>query len=96
MNVHEYQAKALFREYGVPVPDGELANTPAEAAAAARSLGTGVVVVKAQVHAGGRGKGGGVKLANSPAEAKKAAFREAGIGVAETPSEMADTLLKMM
>ncbi|MFP6624426.1 MAG: ADP-forming succinate--CoA ligase subunit beta, partial [Myxococcota bacterium] len=79
MNVHEYQAKALFREYGVPVPDGELANTPAEAAAAARSLGTGVVVVKAQVHAGGRGKGGGVKLANSPAEAKKAASEILGM-----------------
>jgi len=79
VNVHEYQAKALFREYGVPVPDGELANTPAEAAAAARSLGTGMVVVKAQVHAGGRGKGGGVKLANSPAEAKKAASEILGM-----------------
>jgi succinyl-CoA synthetase beta subunit len=79
VNVHEYQAKALFREYGVPVPDGQLANTPAEAAAAARSLGTGIVVVKAQVHAGGRGKGGGVKLASSPAEAEKAASEILGM-----------------
>ncbi len=69
MNVHEYQAKELFREYGVAVPAGELATTPAEAEAAAKKLGTPVTVVKAQVHAGGRGKGGGVKLAKSPAEA---------------------------
>ncbi|MEE2673506.1 MAG: ADP-forming succinate--CoA ligase subunit beta [Myxococcota bacterium] len=89
MNVHEYQAKALFREYGVPVPDGELATTPAEAAAAARSLGTGLVVVKAQVHAGGRGKGGGVKLANSPAEAEKAASEILGMTLhtPQTPPE---------
>ncbi len=71
MNVHEYQAKALFREYGVAVPAGEVATTPAEAEAAARSLGTPVTVVKAQVHAGGRGKGGGVKLAKSTGEAKQ-------------------------
>jgi len=89
VNVHEYQAKALFREYGVPVPDGELATTPAEAAAAARSLGTGLVVVKAQVHAGGRGKGGGVKLANSPAEAEKAASEILGMTLhtPQTPPE---------
>jgi succinyl-CoA synthetase beta subunit len=73
MNVHEYQAKALFRTYGVPVPDGELATTPAEAEQAARALGSSVVVVKAQVHAGGRGKAGGVKLARSAAEAKQVA-----------------------
>nr|MDJ0789113.1 ADP-forming succinate--CoA ligase subunit beta [Myxococcota bacterium] len=70
MNVHEYQAKALFREYGVAVPEGELATTPGEAEDAAKRLGTAVTVVKAQVHAGGRGKGGGVKLAKSPGEAK--------------------------
>ena len=69
MNVHEYQAKELLRAFGVAVPEGRLANTPAEAEAAARALGTAVVVVKAQVHAGGRGKGGGIKLAKSPAEA---------------------------
>ncbi|MBW2243254.1 MAG: ADP-forming succinate--CoA ligase subunit beta [Deltaproteobacteria bacterium] len=71
MNVHEYQAKELFRAYGVAVPEGHLASTPAEAEAAAKRLGTPVTVVKAQIHAGGRGKGGGVKLAKSPAEAKQ-------------------------
>ena len=54
MNVHEYQAKALFREFGVAVPDGELATTPEEAERAAKNLATPVVVVKAQVHAGDR------------------------------------------
>ncbi len=73
MNVHEYQAKDLLRSYGVAVPEGKLATTPAEAEAAARGLGGDVVVVKAQVHAGGRGKAGGIKLAKSAAEAKQAA-----------------------
>jgi succinyl-CoA synthetase beta subunit len=70
VNVHEYQAKELLREYGVPVPEGTLATTPAEAEAAARALQGDVVVVKAQVHAGGRGKAGGVKIAKSANEAK--------------------------
>ncbi len=89
MNVHEYQAKALFRDYGVPVPAGELATTPAEAAQVARKLGTDVVVVKAQVHAGGRGKAGGVKLAKSPAEAEKAASEILGMTLhtPQTPPE---------
>jgi succinyl-CoA synthetase beta subunit len=89
MNVHEYQAKALLREYGVSVPDGELASTPAEAQQAARTLGTAVVVVKAQVHAGGRGKGGGVKVVKSPAEAKKAASEILGMTLhtPQTPPE---------
>ena len=78
MNVHEYQAKALLREYGVPVPAGMLATTPAEAEAAARGL-TGVVVVKAQVHAGGRGKAGGIKLAKSANEAKHVASEILGM-----------------
>jgi len=73
VNVHEYQAKALLREFGVAVPDGHLATTAAEAAAAAKQLGGGLCVVKAQIHAGGRGKGGGVKLAKSPAEAERVA-----------------------
>lgn len=73
MNVHEYQAKTLLRQFGVPVPEGRLAHTPDEAEEAARILGAPVVVVKAQVHAGGRGKGGGIKLAKSPAEARKVA-----------------------
>jgi succinyl-CoA synthetase beta subunit len=89
MNVHEYQAKELFREYGVAVPAGELATTPEEAERAAKGLATPVVVVKAQVHAGGRGKGGGVKLAKSPAEAKKAASEILGMTLhtPQTPPE---------
>jgi len=71
MNVHEYQAKALFREYGVAVPDGELVADAEDATTVARRLGGKVTVVKAQVHAGGRGKGGGIQLAKSPAEAGK-------------------------
>jgi len=79
MNVHEYQAKQLFREFGVAVPEGGLAETPAEAEAVAKQLGSEVVVVKAQIHAGGRGKGGGVKLAKSPAEAKELAAEILGM-----------------
>lgn len=63
MNLHEYQAKKVFAQYGIPVPAGQVARTPDEAVAAARALGGSVWVVKAQVHAGGRGKAGGVKLA---------------------------------
>lgn len=69
MNLHEYQAKAVFAQYGLPVPVNKVATTPEEAAAAAESLSTAKVVVKAQVHAGGRGKAGGVKLVDTPAEA---------------------------
>ena len=72
MKIHEYQAKELFRAHGVPVPDGAVCATAAEAEAAAARLG-GRVVVKAQIHAGGRGKGGGVKLAAGPGEARAAA-----------------------
>jgi succinyl-CoA synthetase beta subunit len=73
MKIHEYQAKEILRNFGVPVPRGALAETPEMAEEAARALGTPVVVVKAQIHAGGRGKAGGVKLARSPAEAKQIA-----------------------
>ena len=62
MNLHEYQAKELFRRYGVPVPAGQVAATPAAAVKAAKALGGSIWVVKAQVHAGGRGKAGGVKV----------------------------------
>ncbi|MDA1062265.1 MAG: ADP-forming succinate--CoA ligase subunit beta [Chloroflexi bacterium] len=72
MKLHEYQAKELFARYGIPIPNGKVARTADEAAAAAEELG-GKVVVKAQVHAGGRGKAGGIKLANSVAEARAAA-----------------------
>ncbi|MFP6580730.1 MAG: ATP-grasp domain-containing protein, partial [Myxococcota bacterium] len=79
MNVHEYQAKALLREFGVAVPEGALATTPAEAAQAARALGSDRVVVKAQIHAGGRGKGGGIKLAATPEEAEAVAAEILGM-----------------
>jgi len=79
MKIHEYQGKAILKEYGVPVPRGIVARTPEEAEAAAKELGTSVVVVKAQIHAGGRGKGGGVKLAKSPEEAKQIAGEMLGM-----------------
>jgi succinyl-CoA synthetase beta subunit len=69
VNIHEYQAKDIFRKYGIPIPPGEVATTPEEAEAIARKFGA-TVVIKAQVHAGGRGKAGGVKLAKTPADAK--------------------------
>ncbi len=72
MKIHEFQAKAILAARGVPVPRGEVVQAPGDAAAAARRLG-GTVVVKAQIHAGGRGKGGGVKLARTPEEAERAA-----------------------
>ena len=73
MNLHEYQSKQLFARYGIPVPAGHVASTPEEAADAARRLGGGIWVVKAQVHAGGRGKAGGVKLAKTVNEVTSAA-----------------------
>ncbi len=66
MNIHEYQAKEILRKYGVAVLRGKVATTSEEAEAAARELGGGLCVVKAQIHAGGRGKAGGVKLAKDP------------------------------
>jgi len=72
VNIHEYQAKEILRKEGVPIPPGEVASTPDEVEAIAKRYG-GTVVVKAQVHAGGRGKAGGVKLAKTPAEAKEIA-----------------------
>ena len=79
MKIHEYQGKAILKEYGVPVPQGIVARTPEDAESAARVLGTDVVVVKAQIHAGGRGKGGGVKLAKSPEEASEIAQQMLGM-----------------
>ncbi len=73
MKIHEHQAKKLIARFGVPVPQGGVATAPAEAAEIATRLGGGTVVVKAQIHAGGRGKGGGVKLAKGPDEAAKIA-----------------------
>ncbi len=71
MNIHEYQAKEILRKNGVAVLDGKVATTPDEAESAAEELGGGVCVVKAQIHAGGRGKAGGVKLAKTPQEARE-------------------------
>ncbi|MES1993677.1 MAG: ADP-forming succinate--CoA ligase subunit beta [Pseudomonadota bacterium] len=79
MNLHEYQAKVLFAEFGIPVPEGRPATDPEGARAAAEALGGGRWVVKAQVHAGGRGKGGGVKLVESPQAASEAAAAMLGM-----------------
>jgi succinyl-CoA synthetase beta subunit len=79
MKIHEYQGKELLRKSGVPVPRGIVARSPDEAYHAAKELGTDVAVVKAQIHAGGRGKGGGVKLAKSPAEAQEIARQMLGM-----------------
>ncbi|MCB1565242.1 MAG: acetate--CoA ligase family protein, partial [Xanthomonadales bacterium] len=65
MNFHEYQAKQLFADYGIPVPAGRVARTPEEAVDAAKSIGGDAWMVKAQIHAGGRGKAGGVKYSKS-------------------------------
>ncbi len=73
MNLHEYQSKELMKKFGVAVPNGIMAESPEAAEAAAKELGTAITVVKAQVHTGGRGKAGGVKVCKSPAEAKEAA-----------------------
>jgi succinyl-CoA synthetase beta subunit len=78
MKIHEFQAKQVLAEFGVPVPKGRVATSPAEAKAIALELG-GKVVVKAQIHAGGRGKGGGVKLANSSDEAQQVATQILGM-----------------
>ena len=72
MNIHEYQAKEIFRRFGVPVADGGVASTPEEAEEVARKLKTDVIAVKSQIHAGGRGKAGGIKLVKTPEEAVKA------------------------
>ena len=79
MKIHEYQAKAILARHGVPVPRGEIASSAAEAGEVARRLGGQIVVVKAQIHAGGRGKGGGVKLAKSPQDAEKLARNMIGM-----------------
>ena len=78
MKIHEYQAKEILRSFGVPVPNGAVARTPEKAEAIAKDLG-GAVVVKAQIHAGGRGKGGGIKLASDPAEAREVASEIIGM-----------------
>ena len=86
MNIHEYQAKEIFRKQGIPIPPGEVATTASEAEAIARKFG-GTVVVKAQVHAGGRGKAGGVKLAKSPEEAREVAEKILKLTIKDLPVE---------
>ena len=79
MKIHEYQAKAVLARFGVPVPRGEVAFSAAEAGDIARRLGSDIVVVKAQIHAGGRGKGGGVKVTRSASEAEQIAQQMIGM-----------------
>jgi succinyl-CoA synthetase beta subunit len=86
MNIHEYQAREILQRHGVPVPPGEVASTADEVAAATERFGR-QVVIKAQVHAGGRGKAGGVKLASSPEEAREHASRILGMEIKGLPVE---------
>jgi succinyl-CoA synthetase beta subunit len=81
VDLYEYQARDIFEAYGVPVLRGITATTPAEAKAAAAKLGSPVVVVKAQVKTGGRGKAGGVKIANTPDEAAARAEEILGLDI---------------
>ncbi len=78
MKIHEYQAKAILARHGVPVPQGDVVFNAADAGTVARKLG-GTVVVKAQIHAGGRGKGGGVKVVKGPEDAEKVAAAMIGM-----------------
>ena len=80
MNIHEYQARDILQKHGVPVPAGAVASTPEEVEQIAQKLG-GTVVIKAQVHTGGRGKAGGVKLADNPADAKEKASKILGMQI---------------
>src|SRR5262244_4392526 len=91
VKIHEYQAKALLREFGVAVPAGDVAATPAEARAVAARMG-GKVVVKAQVHAGGRGKAGGIKPADDPDTAQRAAQQILGMKL-KSPQTPPDGIL---
>src|SRR5204862_220335 len=79
MKIHEYQAKELLKKFNVPVPRGIVAQSPEAAYQAAKELACAPVVVKAQIHAGGRGKGGGVKLAKSAEEARELATQMLGM-----------------
>jgi len=94
MKIHEYQAKELFKKYGIPVPGGRVAFQADEAVAIAKELGDFPVVVKAQIHAGGRGKGGGVKLAHSAAELEGAAKEIIGMTLVTPQTGPAGRLVK--
>ena len=84
MNIHEYQGKEILRKYGVAVPNGKVAFTVEEAVEAAKNLGTKVCVVKAQIHAGGRGKAGGVKVAKNLDEVRTYAGEILGKDIGNT------------
>jgi succinyl-CoA synthetase beta subunit len=94
MKIHEYQAKAILARYGVTTPRGEVAYTKEEAREAAQRLKANVVVVKAQIHAGGRGKGGGVKLARSGDEAEDIAGRILGMTLVTPQTGPAGRIVK--
>jgi succinyl-CoA synthetase beta subunit len=79
MKIHEYQAKAIFKDFGIPVPDGGMAESPQQARAIAAPLGPGKIVLKSQVHAGGRGHGGGIRLVETPEEAERIAGEMLGM-----------------
>ncbi len=79
MKIHEYQAKEIFKQFGIPVPHGGVAETPEEAREIARQIGEGKIMLKAQIHAGGRGKAGGIKLASSPEEVEVAVEKMIGM-----------------
>ncbi len=81
MNIHEYQAKEILKQFGLPLLKGQVANTPDEAVKAAQTIGGGIWVVKAQIHAGGRGKGGGIKVAKSLDEVKSLAGKILGMNL---------------
>src|SRR5688500_9267179 len=80
MKIHEYQAKEIFAKYGVPIPQGRVARTPDEVHAIAAEIGK-PVVVKAQVHVGGRGKAGGIKVGKTPEEAREVATKIIGMDI---------------
>jgi succinyl-CoA synthetase beta subunit len=96
MKIHEYQAKAILARHGVPVPRGEVTSVPADAGAIAKRLGGSVVVVKAQIHAGGRGKGGGVKVVKGAAAARDAARKILGMNLVTHQTGPSGQLVKRL
>jgi succinyl-CoA synthetase beta subunit len=96
MKIHEYQAKEIFRRFGVPTPRGEMVTRAEDARGVAQRLGTPVVVVKAQIHAGGRGKGGGVKLARSAEEAQQLASKILGMTLVTPQTGLGGRLVRRL
>src|ERR1700729_1541405 len=96
MNVHEYQGKDILRKFGVATPRGVPCFSVADAEVAARELGGKVWVVKAQIHAGGRGKGGGVKVARSPEEVREQATQILGMTLVTHQTGAAGRLVRRL